>query len=90
MEVDEARMRLEEEAEQLALRSDQEAHERLLDVYDRLEELDADKAEMRAAHILNGLGFTAEMQYKKVAVFFSSPYNFTCFSNLLLKTSIIK
>jgi len=69
MEVDEARTRLEEEAEALALRADQESHERLLDVYERLEELDADKAEMRAAHILNGLGFTAEMQYKQVKHF---------------------
>ena len=66
MEVDEARVRLEQEAEELAVRDDQEAHDRLLDVYERLEELDADKAEMRAAFILSGLGFTAEMQHKQV------------------------
>ena len=78
MEVDEARTRLEEEAEALALRADQESHERLLDVYERLEELDADKAEMRAAHILNGLGFTAEMQYKQVGLSLSQNNASSC------------
>jgi ATP-binding cassette subfamily F protein 2 len=36
-----------------------------VDVYDRLEALDADTAEVRAADILHGLGFTAAMQQKK-------------------------
>lgn len=35
---------------------------RLLDIFERLEELDSDKAETRAAGILHGLGFTAQMQ----------------------------
>ncbi len=69
MEVDNERLQLEKEAEELATQGDQESHERLLDVYERLEELDADKAEARAAHILSGLGFTADMQYKKVKHF---------------------
>lgn len=35
-----------------------------MDVYDRLDDLSADTAEARAAHILHGLGFTKEMQNK--------------------------
>lgn len=35
-----------------------------MDVYDRLDDLSADTAEARAAHILHGLGFTKEMQQK--------------------------
>jgi len=38
-------------------------------IYERLEELDADKAEMRAAGILHGLGFTKDMQRKKTRDF---------------------
>lgn len=41
-----------------------ESQEQLLDVYDRLDDLSADTAEARAAHILHGLGFTKEMQQK--------------------------
>lgn len=36
--------------------------EQLMDVYERLEDMAADTAEARAAHILHGLGFTAKMQ----------------------------
>lgn len=43
--------------------------EKLLELYERLEELDADKAEMRASRILNGLGFSAAMQKKKMKDF---------------------
>jgi len=42
-----------------------EAHETLLDVYERLEELDVNTAEMRAAEILHGLGFSATMMQEK-------------------------
>lgn len=35
-----------------------------MDVYERLEDISADTAEARAAHILHGLGFTKEMQNK--------------------------
>ena len=37
-----------------------------MEMYERLEELDADKAEVRASRILHGLGFTAAMQRKKL------------------------
>lgn len=43
--------------------------EKLMELYERLEELDADKAEVRASRILNGLGFTAAMQRKQLKDF---------------------
>lgn len=42
-----------------------EAQEQLLDVYERLDDICADVAEMKAAYILHGLGFTPAMQQKK-------------------------
>ncbi|KAA3677359.1 ATP-binding cassette, subfamily F, member 2 [Paragonimus westermani] len=69
MEVDVERQRLEKEASELALREDQESTERLMEVYERLEHLDADKAEAKAAMLLHGLGFTQEMQQKQVKHF---------------------
>ncbi|XP_059174746.1 ATP-binding cassette sub-family F member 2-like [Physella acuta] len=69
MEVDNERHRLEKEAEELAHNPDPEAHERLLDVYERLDELDAGKAEAKAGYILHGLGFTRAMQHTKVKDF---------------------
>ena len=69
MEVDKERIRLEQDAEQLAVKDDQESTERLMEVYERLEELDADRAECRAAELLCGLGFTPEMQRKQVKHF---------------------
>lgn len=42
-----------------------ESQEKLLDVYDRLEDMDADMAETKAAGILHGLGFTKQMMLKK-------------------------
>lgn len=65
IDVDTERIALEHEAEQLALSNDDSAHEKLMDVYARLEEMDADTAEARAADILNGLGFTTAMQHKR-------------------------
>uniref|UniRef100_A0A673CHF1 ATP-binding cassette sub-family F member 2 n=1 Tax=Sphaeramia orbicularis TaxID=375764 RepID=A0A673CHF1_9TELE len=67
MEVDEQRIMLEKEAERLA-HEDSEC-EKLMELYERLEELDADKAEMRASRILHGLGFSAAMQQKKLKDF---------------------
>ena len=55
MEVDEERTRLEKEAERI-MNEDPE-NDRLHQVYDRLDDLDADKAEAKAARILKGLGF---------------------------------
>uniref|UniRef100_A0A8C4EIY6 ATP binding cassette subfamily F member 2 n=1 Tax=Dicentrarchus labrax TaxID=13489 RepID=A0A8C4EIY6_DICLA len=67
MEVDEQRIMLEKEAERLAA-EDSEC-EKLMELYERLEELDADKAEVRASRILHGLGFTSDMQQKKLKDF---------------------
>ncbi|CAG10249.1 unnamed protein product [Tetraodon nigroviridis] len=67
MDVDEERIKLEKETERLA-HEDSEC-EKLMELYERLEELDADKAEMRASRILHGLGFTAAMQQKKLKDF---------------------
>jgi ATP-binding cassette subfamily F protein 2 len=36
-----------------------------MDIYDRLDEMDADKAEVKAAELLHGLGFTRQMMLKK-------------------------
>lgn len=48
-------IRLEKEAEELSKAGDTES-ERLMDVYERLDELDASTAETKAARILHGLG----------------------------------
>ena len=44
---------------------DEESQEYLMEVYERLDELGADTAEMKASGILHGLGFNKEMQAKK-------------------------
>ncbi|PIK53868.1 putative ATP-binding cassette sub-family F member 2 [Apostichopus japonicus] len=64
-EVDQEKMRLEKEAEELAHVEGPEAEERLMDIYERLDDLEADTAEMRAARILNGLGFSKDMMHTK-------------------------
>lgn len=69
MEVDVERLRLEKEAEELASKQSDEAQELLMDIYERLDELDADRAEARASNILHGLGFTTPMQLTKVKDF---------------------
>ncbi|PAV91796.1 hypothetical protein WR25_18957 isoform A [Diploscapter pachys] len=65
VDVDTERKNLEKQAEELAACADDESQEKLMDIYDRLEEMDADLAEKRAAEILHGLGFTKTMQNKK-------------------------
>jgi len=63
MEVSKEKVRLEKEAESLAARPDDDvAHERLMDIYERLDELDSAKAEVTASRLLHGLGFTPIMQ----------------------------
>jgi len=63
MEVNKEKARLEKEADILATRTEDEmAHERLMDIYERLEELDSAKAEVTASRLLHGLGFTPIMQ----------------------------
>uniref|UniRef100_A0A914UXZ4 ABC transporter domain-containing protein n=1 Tax=Plectus sambesii TaxID=2011161 RepID=A0A914UXZ4_9BILA len=64
-DVDVERKSLEAEAEVLATSGDDESQEKLLDIYERLDEMDADKAETKAAEILDGLGFTPQMMMKK-------------------------
>lgn len=65
-EVEAERERLEKEFEDLTAEGDDE---RMTAVSDRLDELDPDTAEARAATILHGLGFTPEMQRKKTKDF---------------------
>jgi len=40
-----------------------------MDIYERLDDMSADTAEARAAHILHGLGFDRHMQQKKTKDF---------------------
>lgn len=65
MEVDDERARLETMAEELMQCTDDESHDQLMDVYERLDEIGADTAEAKAANILHGLGFSKEMQLKQ-------------------------
>ncbi|CAL2037624.1 unnamed protein product [Caenorhabditis brenneri] len=65
VDVDSVRKDLEHLAEQLAGETDEESQEKLMDVYERLDEMDAELAEKKAAEILHGLGFTKTMQMKK-------------------------
>ncbi|KAK2117824.1 ATP-binding cassette sub- F member 2 [Saguinus oedipus] len=67
MEVNTEWTMLERQAECLA--HDDVKYEKLMELYECLEELDADKAEMRAMRILHGLGFTLAMQRKKLKDF---------------------
>jgi len=76
LKVDEMRSKLEEQAnqlsEELAVLDGEEAESlntKLCDIYDRLEQLDSDSALARAAKILSGLGFTADMQHKATKEF---------------------
>lgn len=45
-----------------------------MDVYDRLDDLSADTAEARAAHILHGLGFSKAMQQQATKDFSGGEY----------------
>ena len=69
IDVDKERQLLEHEAAELAANQDDESQERLMDIYERLDFMDADKASARAAGILHGLGFKKTMQTKKVSDF---------------------
>ncbi|CAI5444967.1 unnamed protein product [Caenorhabditis angaria] len=65
IDVDTERKELEHLAEHLASMTDDESQEKLMDIYERLDEMDSALAEKRAAEILHGLGFTKTMQMKK-------------------------
>ena len=69
MEVDSERAALEKEAEWLMDKEGPEVESRMEDIYERLDALDSDMAEVRAASILHGLGFDKEMQAKKTRDF---------------------
>jgi len=74
MSVDDERKTLEEEQDRLqdAIAEDaenEEIHDRLNQVIERLEELDVATAEARASQILHGLGFTRRMQGMKTREF---------------------
>jgi ATP-binding cassette, subfamily F, member 2 len=77
MSVDKERAILEKEADDLndllaeeeGGEGSEEAMERLTQIYERLEELDAATAEVRASKILTGLGFSPEKQQKKTKEF---------------------
>ncbi|XP_071803384.1 ATP-binding cassette sub-family F member 2-like isoform X2 [Asterias amurensis] len=69
MEVDEMRVRLEREAEELSAMEGQEAEDTLMEIYERLDELDSDQVEVKAARILHGLGFTSSMMQTKTRDF---------------------
>lgn len=65
LEADEQIQKLESEAEHLSNFDDVESQDRLNDIYEKLDDLNSDLREVRAARILFGLGFTGEMQKKK-------------------------
>lgn len=69
MEVDQERIHLEKLAEELSLCDDEESQEELMDIYDRLDDMQSDLAEVRASRILYGLGFDKAMQKKQVKDF---------------------
>jgi len=62
MEVQNEKIRLEKEADELAHRDDEFSQDRLMDIYERLDALEAGKAEASASRLLHGLGFTPLMQ----------------------------
>ena len=65
LEADEEIEKLEKEADNLAHCNDIESQERLNDICEKLDELNSDTRETRAAQILFGLGFNAQMQKKQ-------------------------
>ncbi|KAJ0397934.1 hypothetical protein P43SY_006056 [Pythium insidiosum] len=78
LSVDEERNKLQAEADQLSEQmldesiseEDQQGiSDRLTDIYERLDEMDADTAELRARSILAGLTFSPEMMAKKTREF---------------------
>lgn len=69
MSVHEEKTRLEAEAEALMQQEGPDAEARLEDIYERLDAMESDMAETRAASILHGLGFSKEMQAQKTRDF---------------------
>lgn len=65
LDCEKERIRLERLAEELAGQDDDEAQEQLIDIYERLDDMGADRARAKAGFILKGLGFDKNMQLKK-------------------------
>jgi ATP-binding cassette subfamily F protein 2 len=61
LDADQELIDLEKEAEELTNYDDMESQELLNDIYERMDELNSDMRETKAARILHGLGFTKEM-----------------------------
>lgn len=59
-----------------------------MDVYERLDDMSADTAEARAAHILHGLGFTKEMQNKATKDFSGGDLNLILYVHLHLTSPL--
>lgn len=68
-EIENERQRLEKEAEELSITEEGAESEKLMEIYETLDELGVDIAESRASKILYGLGFSYEMQHKKTKDF---------------------
>jgi len=68
-DLEKHRLKLEQEAEELVATEGGAECERLMDIYNTLDDLDVDTAPARAGEILHGLGFTHEMQNKKTKDF---------------------
>lgn len=65
LDCEKERIKLERWAEELAGQDDDEAQEQLIDIYERLDDMGADRARAKAGYILKGLGFDKNMQIKK-------------------------
>lgn len=68
-DLEKTREMLEKESEELCQSEEGAGSDYLSQIYDRLDELDYDKAVVRASKILHGLGFTAETQKKQAKDF---------------------
>lgn len=64
LDVEKERIKLEKLAEELAEKDDEESQEQLIDIYERLDDMGADRAKAKAGYILYGLGFDKKMQQK--------------------------
>lgn len=64
LDVEKEKIKLEKLAEELVAKDDDESQEQLIDIYERLDDMGADRARAKAGYILFGLGFDKEMQRK--------------------------
>lgn len=64
LDCEKERIKLEKLAEELAEKEDDDSQEQLMDIYERLDDMGAEKARAKAGYILHGLGFDKQMQQK--------------------------